>query len=677
MCLLEIVALSISCVLSAAPLPGADLFIDGHHAERVGRYEAAEEAYLGCAELNGPLVHYAKVRAAVCQAHRGEPEAAVASLEKLLDEAPEGPWVPLVQKEIARLDVDLNRAREAATFFTKALQAQPDYWWLEPFRWQAAENSIALPELRTQGLAFFRNALDHGLADPDRAHQAGAFLVDSSAAEDRILGVIALVETKSYPEAAKALARMTPLLLGDPEVRARLKQLRAQLLIAKGYEKRGMKMLEEVVERYPGSDWIGKGLAFGAETLIRKGHLDRAEVLQRILARLKPDAPGVGEILWEIADRYAIDGMDDQALERFRMLAYQSRTNARSDDALLRVAHLHRKKDERADALAAYVDLLARFPDGDVVQEAAYWAGSLAASAGDEAGALDHFRTGARDGVGNYYAHRCQDLLNRMAGSSATAYRDLKVSGPDSFVSPLQLDLTPPVDPLSRFEDDERFVRLEFLGAHGLEEAEWEALYIHENLKGDEDRLPFYFAIGEAGLAYTAMQMAQRHALQRVRIQYPRAYWRYVADLGRTTKVDPFLVLSVVRQETFYRSTLTSPAGAKGIMQVMPATALWVAEVEQDVRTDHAQNLENPRNSLLVGTHYLKRMIREADGNLVYALASYNAGPGNCRKWRRKFGDKDLADFVESIPFRETRNYVKKVLGYYAAYHSVYPPATE
>jgi len=173
------------------------------------------------------------------------------------------------------------------------------------------------------------------------------------------------------------------------------------------------------------------------------------------------------------------------------------------------------------------------------------------------------------------------------------------------------------------------------------------------------------------------MQMAQRHALQRVRIQYPRAYWRYVADLGRTTEVDPFLVLAVVRQETFYRPTLTSSAGAKGIMQIMPATALWVAEMEKDVRTEHAENLENPRNSLLIGAHYLKRMIREADGNLVYALASYNAGPGNCRKWRSKFGDKDLADFVESIPFRETRNYVKKVLGYYAAYHSVYPPAAE
>ena len=66
-------------------------------------------------------------------------------------------------------------------------------------------------------------------------------------------------------------------------------------------------------------------------------------------------------------------------------------------------------------------------------------------------------------------------------------------------------------------------------------------------------------------------------------------------------------------------------------------------------------------------------MLDRYDGNLVYALAAYNAGPGNCDKWRKRFADADLAEFVESIPFTETRNYVKRVLAHYATYRSIYP----
>ena len=68
-------------------------------------------------------------------------------------------------------------------------------------------------------------------------------------------------------------------------------------------------------------------------------------------------------------------------------------------------------------------------------------------------------------------------------------------------------------------------------------------------------------------------------------------------------------------------------------------------------------------------------MLDRSDGNPVYALASYNAGPGNCDKWRTRSGGSSLEQFLESIPFPETNDYVKKVLANYAAYHSVYPVA--
>jgi soluble lytic murein transglycosylase len=110
-------------------------------------------------------------------------------------------------------------------------------------------------------------------------------------------------------------------------------------------------------------------------------------------------------------------------------------------------------------------------------------------------------------------------------------------------------------------------------------------------------------------------------------------------------------------------------------MQVMPPTAQWLAKVDPSIDAACIANLENPDNSFRLGICYLLRMIERSNGNLVHALASYNAGPGNCAKWLKRWPNADIETFVENIPFGETRNYVKTVLGAYAAYHSLYPAA--
>jgi len=108
------------------------------------------------------------------------------------------------------------------------------------------------------------------------------------------------------------------------------------------------------------------------------------------------------------------------------------------------------------------------------------------------------------------------------------------------------------------------------------------------------------------------------------------------------------------------------------VMQVMPATARWLASKDSRVTPEQAVHLDSPRNSLRLGMVYLKQMTERSGGNLAYALASYNAGPGNCDKWRRAAPLRPLDEFIETIPIDETRDYVKRVLGNYAAYHSLY-----
>src|SRR5690606_28077995 len=191
-------------------------------------------------------------------------------------------------------------------------------------------------------------------------------------------------------------------------------------------------------------------------------------------------------------------------------------------------------------------------------------------------------------------------------------------------------------------------------------------------------------AMGEAGVAYSAIQVVKalhwgldadgRPTPERLRVLHPRAYWPEVVAISLETGVDPYLILAIAYHESTFRPALTSHAGARGLMQVMPGTAKHLMTIEPSITEETIANLDSPINSLRLGAHYLMRMLERSDSNFAFALASYNAGPGNLSKWRKARPSHDLHDFIEAIPFSETNKYVKKVLGTYAAYRSLYPP---
>jgi len=145
-----------------------------------------------------------------------------------------------------------------------------------------------------------------------------------------------------------------------------------------------------------------------------------------------------------------------------------------------------------------------------------------------------------------------------------------------------------------------------------------------------------------------------------------------VKTVAHETGLDPLLILAVGRQESFFRADAVSGAGATGVMQLMPGTAQWLASVEKAITREHVDHLTHPGNSLRLGAYYLMRMVERSNGNLIYALASYNAGPGNVSKWLKSHPNMPPEVFIETLPFRETRHFVKRVLGNYGAYHSLY-----
>jgi soluble lytic murein transglycosylase len=148
----------------------------------------------------------------------------------------------------------------------------------------------------------------------------------------------------------------------------------------------------------------------------------------------------------------------------------------------------------------------------------------------------------------------------------------------------------------------------------------------------------------------------------------PFAYGQDVARVARKYGLDPDLLFAVMRVESVYQRRIISHAGAIGLMQIMPRTGRLIADKlgqHQATTTD----LLDPRTNLEFSAWYLRSLLERMDGRLPLAIAGYNGGPHNVRKWIRSYGvHVPLDAFLERIPFTETKRYVRRVLGYYARY---------
>jgi len=161
------------------------------------------------------------------------------------------------------------------------------------------------------------------------------------------------------------------------------------------------------------------------------------------------------------------------------------------------------------------------------------------------------------------------------------------------------------------------------------------------------------------------------------KVSWPLAHDRFVWSHARDNDLDPLLVLGLMRQESRYSPIAQSRVGARGAMQIMPRTGHLMADLAQDEHFT-AGDLEDPILSIGYGLSYLGLLMERFDNSFPLAVASYNGGPHNVSSWRQgPSAELPMDAFIEHIPFRETRDYVKQVTSNYATYVALYaPPAT-
>ena len=505
------------------------------------------------------------------------------------------------------------------------------------------------------------------------------------------------VRFPTEPDARDAGARLDTLeaSLGHPVRSADDYRARGDALFAAGWS-------QDALAAYDGA--IAHGLS-DADAL-RAVRLRRAHCLFRLRryaeAKLAFEAAGPSPEAALYRVRAIARGGDvPAAIEEFEKLAARTRGSAR-EQALLFAAILldDQKEPEKANAL--YARVAREGKDGALVSQATWRLGWAAYRAGDYTEArrqLEHMAKAESDPVSRlqplYWSARAGEHagvdgatqeLARLGQEWPLAYYGWRAASRSAEEGhPVPDPVPPAVDPGPASLAPADLARPRILLEGGLEqEAQEELARASARAGGLGDRLAVAQLLEQAGAydrAQSLVAAGNGETLARApapalielwRTAWPDAY----ADLVRQAmppeaKVEPALVWAIMREESGYRPRVMSSAGARGLLQLMPDTASRLAG-DAGLTAFQPEDLFEPEVNVRLGALYLDQLLRRFDGRLSAAIGSYNAGPEAVARWLAERGSLDDDEWVESIPYDQTRGYVRRVLRSFHAYRVLY-----
>lgn len=337
---------------------------------------------------------------------------------------------------------------------------------------------------------------------------------------------------------------------------------------------------------------------------------------------------------------------------------------------------------DKPDALDLLREQLERYPADADAGSALYFLGRLAERHGDLSAAVAYFTELARRYPNTYYAVGARERLRQPAVAAAPA--DPKAV---EFLRTVAWPPQPDVPSFSPAKTTQRRIdRAQLLALADLKD--WAENELKFGARNDGEQ-PHVYALSLAKLA--ASRGAPDQAIRYIKAfapgyfglsldRAPLDFWRlafpmpFRASLDRYSRaqsLDPFLVASLIRQESEFNVKVISRANAYGLMQVLPATGKDLAR-RLKIRGFTTSQLLTADRNLELGTYYFRNLLNSYAGELQYALAAYNAGKTRSDQWRQRGAFREPAEFIESIPFDETRNYVQTVLRGAETYRRLY-----
>jgi soluble lytic murein transglycosylase len=417
--------------------------------------------------------------------------------------------------------------------------------------------------------------------------------------------------------------------------------------------------------------------------LQRDGRTAEAEGVFRQLSVREPQTVWNGKALVTLGlsheSRQDIQG----AMETYRELTTRFPATDRADELAWRLGWLQYSQRLFSSAAQDFGAVAERFPQSMFASNARFWQAKALEKSGHGPQALPFYEQVARDYPYTYYGLRAQEVLRARAGLGQGPVYTLPAAS--NFASPA--GRSRPSSAELSLSDAARFhhVRADaLLALRFIEDAREEIACLAKRLgEGVPERTLLARTYLQADMPAQAIRILNA-ALSSVTVNerlalpsefwtslFPMLYWAEVQEATRDSRLDPLLILGVIRQESAFSPRAVSRSDARGLMQLLPSTG---REVYQRLGLEAFRDdlLFDPHLNVRLGAQYLGRLTETHRGNLILALAAYNAGPGRVKRWLQELSTADWDEFIERLPLEETRLYVKSVLRNYGVYQRLY-----
>jgi soluble lytic murein transglycosylase len=549
----------------------------------------------------------------------------------------------------ADLELALGRAYEADNQAAKALAIFRNLYYTMPLSWEASQvqgdldklaaaaqaKPVSVDALRTRA-----DLLAKGKQFADAANEYRG-LLNEVAPSERPTVEIELAESLRHSgqnkDAKKMLESMPD---STPELNAERLFNLAEIARNANDDDSFLRMVEQLREQYPASPWLEQALLSAGNIHLLRRDYDKAIDSYRELQQRFPNGGRAPYAHWKAAWLTLRQGRTDQA-----------------------------KKD--------FDDQISGYPSSSEVPAALYWRGRLAEEDNDQAMARAYYKKLSSRYRNYYYGELARQRLAKLKKDDGDP--------PDYPV----LDRVPPLSSSDKITADEvptdnlRVQKAELL-ANGalLDFAVRELRAAAEEEKGNWASAEIARLYDDAGRYDMAIETLKHAAPNYFAVDlpylprsywealFPKPYWTDLKHYASANALDPYLVASLIRQESAFNPNAVSHANAVGLMQLLPKVGKGVAKQEK-LKHFSTQQLFTPATNMRLGTRYFRGMV-DKFGSFEYALAAYNAGTDRVQDWMGQGKYRDPQEFVESIPFTETREYVQNILRNANVYRQLY-----
>ena len=595
-------------------------FYTGLALQRLNRLDEAELAFASVSSqaLPGFLPETAAFRQAEVREARGDYPGAEAIYQSLVQRtlaAPQSAWLRLGLS--AEMNGHRDRAREAFRYV------------LQTFPLSQESNEAELGLVRVDGFDLSTAAAVH--RELERAD--------------------ALFNARRWSPARSAYERLRGHVDDDDRDLVTIR-----LAAIDGADGRN-RVARDVLGRYVGHTKYREEARFALLAITRDlGDTDQYRSMARAFADTFPRSPRAEAALNDLATHYVRDDEDALAAQIFREMVDHFPSGKFAERAAWKAGWWAYRQRNYSETVHIFERGAAAFPRSDYRPSWLYWSARAYDGLDKRDAATDRYRLAATDYLNTYYGRLAWKRLSERNEASVTAGVRRAIVPP------------PPAPPTA-----DRISRL--IGWELFHPALAELQYA-QRIYGDSAPLLATIAfvqhsIGNLRLGINAMKRAYPQYMtaggenlpsEILQVIFPMDYWPMIQTLARDHDLDPFIVAALIGQESTFDAAIVSSANAIGLMQVMPATGRQYAK-QLGIKPFSTARLTEPEINARIGVRYFSGLVRQFGGGAHFALASYNAGENRIERWRTEKPGLEQDEFIDDIPFPETQNYVKRILG--------------